>query len=51
MAHRMELEAQMRDNLVRKAVFPMTDTEKSLNADMLARVNEYKTLRASVGQH
>ena len=50
-AHRMELEAQMRDNLVRKAVFPMTDTEKSLNADMLARVNEYKTLRASVGQH
>ena len=50
-AHRLELEAQMRDNLTRKAVFPMTETEKSLNADMLARVREYKTLRASAGEH
>ena len=49
-AHRLELEAQMRDNLTRKAVFPMTETEKSLNADMLARVREYKTLRASAGE-
>ena len=46
----MELEAQMRDNLTRKAVFPMTETEKSFNADMLARVREYKTLRASAGE-
>lgn len=38
LSQRTELEAQMRDNLVRKQVFPMTETEKSLNADMLRRV-------------
>ena len=36
--HKGLLEAQMRDNLVRKQVFPMTQVEKSLNADMLRKV-------------
>jgi len=33
-----ELEAQMRDNLVRKQVFPMTATERALNADLINNV-------------
>jgi hypothetical protein len=37
-SHRAELEAQMRDNLTQKQVFPMTAIEKSLNADQLKRV-------------
>lgn len=49
-AHKGELEAQMRDNLVRKQVFPMTDVEKSLNADMLRKVaaTTKGTLKAQV---
>ena len=45
--HRGELEAQMRDNLVRKQVFPMTDIEKSLNADMLRKVAATTTKNAN----
>jgi hypothetical protein len=37
-AHLAELEAQMRDNQTRKAVFPMTETERALNSGLLARV-------------
>ena len=36
--HKEELEAQMRDNMVRKKVFPMTATEKELNTALLQRV-------------
>ena len=37
-AHLAELEAQMRDNQTRKAVFPMTETERALNSGLLSRV-------------
>ena len=42
-AHLRELEAQMRDNVERRQVFPMTATEKALNSGLLERV---ATMRA-----
>ena len=42
-AHLRELEAQMRDNVERRQVFPMTETERALNSGLLERV---ATMRA-----
>ena len=37
-AHLKQLEQQMRDNQLRKTVFPMTNTERALNSGLLAQV-------------
>ena len=42
-AFEAELEAQMRDNVERRQVFPMTETERALNSGLLERV---ATMRA-----
>ena len=44
-AHLAELEAQMRDDRTRKAVFPTTETERALNSGSLSRVRGDATTR------